>query len=108
MFLTKVTARYWIFGVAYLILSVGIISSKVKWPVIATVTFTSVFAMQGLLVYYTGYWLQLYPAMSPNIPINGLILSLYQSDVIITEMILLNLLVFIVIFAETLRKLLKK
>lgn len=107
MFLTKVTARYWIFGVAYLILSVGIISGKIKWPVIATATFTSVFAMQGLLVYYTGYWLQLYPTMSPSIPINGLILSLYQSDIIISEMIILNLCAFCAIFAATIKRLIK-
>ena len=105
MFLTKTTARYSIYGVVFLILSVGIISRKVKWFTIGIFTFTAVFAMHGLLVYYTGNWLQIYPAMSPSIPINGLVLSLYQSDIILSEMILLNILAFSLLLIETFRKL---
>ena len=108
IFLTKTTARYLFFGVAYLIISYNLVSRKTKWLVIGLLTATSVFALQGLLVSYTGEWLKMYPAMSPAIPLNGFILSLYQSDIIITEMILINLFAFVLIFAATLKELHRK
>jgi hypothetical protein len=108
IFLTKTTARYLIFGVGYLIVSYNFASHKTKWLVIGLLTFTSVFAMQGLLVTYTGEWLKMFPAMSPTIPFNGLVMSLYNSDIIITEMILINVFAFILIFASTVKELRSK
>jgi Gpi18-like mannosyltransferase len=109
MFLTKTTARYLVFGVAYLLLvSSSLVDKKTKWLVIGILTFTSVFAMHGLLVGYTGSWTNLYPAMSPSIPINGLILSLYESDIVISEMVIANLFAFFLIVATTINTILKR
>lgn len=107
-FLTKTTARYVVFGVAYLIVSYNTVNRRTKWVVIGLLTFTSVFAMHGLLVSYTGAWLNMYPAMSPTIPINGVILSLYLSDAVISGMILVNLFAFIVILAVATKELRRK
>jgi hypothetical protein len=103
IFLTKTTARYLIFGVAFLIVSNKIINEKVKWLIIGILTGTSVFAMHGLLVGYTGLWTHLYPGMSTDIPFNNLIYNLYVSDSVMTIMILTNLIVFLVLFATTVR-----
>lgn len=103
MFLTKTTARYLVFGLAYLFVSCNIINRRTKRFIIGTLTFSSVFAMHGLLVSYTGEWLKMYPLMSPNIPINGTILSLYLSDTIISVMIILLLFTFILLFIETIK-----
>lgn len=102
-FLTKTTARYVFFGVAYLLVSYNVVGRRTKWLVIGLLTFTSVFAMHGLLVAYTGDWMKIYPAMSPSIPLNGFILPLYLSDSGITVMILLNLFAFLLILAQTIR-----
>jgi len=101
LFLTKTTSRYYIFGVAYLLVSNKIISNKIKWLTIGIITFTSVFAMHGLLISYTGEWLRMYPSLSPDIPINSVILYLYLSDIVISEMILRNIFAFILIFVAT-------
>ncbi|MEM2129501.1 MAG: hypothetical protein QXZ70_02760 [Candidatus Bathyarchaeia archaeon] len=105
MFLTKTGSRYFVFGIAYLIVSAKIINPKIKWLVIGIITFTSVFAMHGLLVGYTGALLHMYPAMSPTISINGVILSLYLSDIVITEMIIRNLFAFILLLVATIKAL---
>jgi hypothetical protein len=76
----------------------------VKWLVVGALSFTSVFAMHGLLVDYTGVWLHIYPGMSPNIPFNWAIYSLYINDTVISGMILVNLLMFLLIFSATFRK----
>jgi hypothetical protein len=103
-FLTKTTARYVIFGVAFLIVSYNVVNRRIKWAVIGLLTFTTVFAMHGLLVDYTGAWLNMFPAMSPTIPFNGVVLSLYLSDPVISGMILVNLFAFIVILAAALKE----
>jgi hypothetical protein len=94
LFLTKTASRYFIFGIAYLIVVPKIVNPTIKWLATGVITFTSVFAIHGLLVGYTGAWLRIYPAMRPEIPINGVILSLYLSDIVITEMIIMNLFAF--------------
>ncbi|MGD9131098.1 MAG: hypothetical protein PVH73_05940 [Candidatus Bathyarchaeota archaeon] len=108
MFLTKTTARYLVFGLAYLFASYKLINRRTKLFVMSVLTFASVFAMHGLLVSYTGDWIKMYPAMSPSIPINGFILSMYLSDSVITEMILLLLFAFIMLFVETIKVLRRK
>ncbi len=102
--LTKTTARYLVFGVAYLIVALAMKSQRAKWIGIGFLTFTSVFAMHGLLVYYTGFWLDIYPAMSPNIPFNGAVLSLYLSDAVISGMVLINILAFTMILLVVIRE----
>jgi hypothetical protein len=106
--LTKTTARYLVFGVAYLIVASTMKNHRIKWIGIGLLTFTSVFAMHGLLVYYTGFWLNIYPAMSPNIPFNGAVLSLYLSDAIISGMVLINILAFSMILWIAIREFRRK
>jgi hypothetical protein len=101
--LTKTTARYMYFGVVFLTISYSMLKSRTKWSVISLLTFTSVFAMHGLLVAYTGDWVKMYPAMSPAIPINGIVLSLYLSDYTITFMVLVNLLAFALVIGATIK-----
>ena len=80
-----------------------IIDEKIRWLVVAILTGTSVFAMHGLLVGYTGLWTHLYAGMSPDIPFNNLIYTFYVSDEVMTIMILTNLIVFLILFAVTVR-----